>query len=360
MTNGIDKIIKLEEGMKVNALRVKQHYLQQLFWECTLRCNLKCKHCGSDCMAEDTRGEMPLNDFLRVLDEIKDNMHHPILVITTGGEPLLRKDIMVCGREINKRGFYWGMVTNGTYLTQNVLEELLDSGLNSISVSLDGLQDDHNWMRGSNNSFNDVINAIDVLACNQRKLTWDVITCVNKRNIAHIEELKQLLIEHRVKRWKIFTVFPMGRAETNPDMDLNKEEFIMLMNFISKARKEAALKVSYGCESFLGPFEYEVRENQYFCAAGVNVASIRFDGSISGCLSIRSDYNEGNILKNSFFDTWNNGFQRYRSSQWKKTGVCESCEVWRWCQGNGMHLRDDKGNLKQCNYQKIFHNINNN
>lgn len=356
MTNGIEKILRLEEGAKVNVLRVKHHYLQQLFWECTLRCNLKCKHCGSNCMAEDLRGEMPLNDFLCVLDEIEKNMHQPILITTTGGEPLMREDIMDCGREISKRGFYWGMVTNGTYLTQTILDKLLDAGLSSISVSLDDLQDEHNWMRGNNHSFHAAINAIDVLACNQRNLTWDVITCVNKRNISHIEELKQFLIEHGVKRWKIFTVFAMGRAEEYPEMDLDKEEFTMLMTFISKSRKEAALKVSYGCESFLGPFEYEVRDNQYFCAAGVNVASIRFDGAISGCLSIRYNYNEGNIYKNSFVDTWNNRFQRYRNSQWKKTGICEACEAWRWCLGNGMHLRDDEGNLKQCNYRKLYHN----
>lgn len=360
MAKGIEKILRLENGSKVNVLRVKYHYLQQLFWECTLRCNLKCKHCGSNCTAEDSRGEMPLTDFLQVLDEIRKNMSHPILVITTGGEPLMRKDIMVCGREITKRGFYWGMVTNGTYLTTKVLNSLLDAGLNSISVSLDGLQNEHNWMRGSLNSFKAAINAIDILAQTQRCLTWDVITCINKYNIEHLEELKQLLIEHGVTRWKIFTVFPMGRAEEFSEMDLDKENFIRLMTFISESRKEATIKVSYGCENFLGQFEYEVRDNQYFCAAGVNVASIRFDGSISGCLSIRYNYNEGNIYKDSFVETWNNCFQQYRNYLWKKKGVCTSCEAWRWCQGNGMHLRDDNGNLKLCNYQKIYHDKNNN
>lgn len=358
MSIEIDKILKLDAGRKTNVYRTKKHYLQQLFWECTLRCNLNCKHCGSNCTATGQRGEMPLKDFISVLDEIKEVMHHPILVITTGGEPLIRKDIMDCGKEISKRGFYWGMVTNGTYLTKAVLEDLLDSGLNSLSVSLDGLKDEHNWMRGNDNSFPSVINAIDVLASNLRSLTWDVITCINKHNIANIEGLKQLLIEHGVNRWKIFTVFPMGRAENDSEMDLSKEELIMLMNFISKSRKEKALKVSYGCESFLGPYEFEVRDNQYFCAAGVNVASIRFDGSISGCLSIRYNYNEGNIYKDSFVDIWNNRFQRYRDSQWKKTGICEICEAWRWCQGNGMHLRDDDRHLKLCNYRKLYHSDN--
>lgn len=106
MQKGIKKIILLEKGKAINAERVKRHYLQQLFWECTLKCNLRCRHCGSDCKAEDSRKDMPLNDLIRVLDEIKTQIDYPLLIITTGGEPLMRKDIFECGIEIKKRGFF--------------------------------------------------------------------------------------------------------------------------------------------------------------------------------------------------------------------------------------------------------------
>lgn len=356
MPSGVDKILLLEGGAKVNVLRTKAHYLQQLFWECTLRCNLNCKHCGSSCNTRDNRGEMPLRDFLPVLDEIRASMSHPILVITTGGEPLLRTDILQCGKEITRRGFYWGIVTNGSYLNDTMLRALVDSGLKSISVSVDGNRDDHNWMRGSDMSFDKVIDAVDLLSSQNLGLTWDVITCVNKRNLAHLEELKQLLIAHGVKSWKLFAVFPMGRAEDNAEtMMLDRDELIALMDFISESRKRGGLKITYGCESFLGRYEYEVRNQQFFCAAGVNVASIRYNGAISGCLSIRHNYDEGNIYTDSFVDTWENGFEQYRISDWKRTGVCEKCEVWRWCQGGAMHLRDDNRNLKRCDYRMLYH-----
>ena len=86
----------------------------------------------------------------------------------------------------------------------------------------------------------------------------------------------------------------------------------------------------------------------------MNVASILYDGSISGCLSIRYNYKEGNIYKDSFMDVWNNRFQKYRDRSWMKTGICENCEAWRWCEGNGMHLRDDEGKLLLCNYSKMY------
>ncbi len=354
MQNGIKKILSLEKGRDINALRVERHYLQQLFWECTLRCNLKCRHCGSSCLIDDKRPDMPLEDFIPVLDEIKQQINYPLLVITTGGEPLLRQDIYECGIEIKERGFYWGMVTNGTFLNEGTLKKLLDIGLDSLSISLDGLHDEHNWMRQSQSSYDDAINAIDIVANTPSNLTWDVITCINKMNVSQLEGIKQLLIDHYVKKWKIFTVFPMGRALNDPELQLNKEEFIQLMDYIVDTRKNSSIYVSYGCEGFLGSYEYEVRDQQYFCGAGINVASILHDGSISGCLSIRYDYKVGNIYNDSFWDVWNNRFQKYRDRSWMKKGQCKNCEVWRWCEGNGMHLRDNDGDLLLCNYNKLY------
>lgn len=354
MTSGLNKIIEIENGRKINAQRVHSHYLQQLFWECTLRCNLRCKHCGSSCSESDSRWDMPLSDFLPVLDEIKQHYDKPVLVITTGGEPLLRKDIFECGREITGRGFYWGIVTNGTFLDEEKLSGLLEAGLNSISISIDGLCETHNWMRGNEHSFAHALHAVDIIANTPSELTWDVITCVNQMNVSQLVEMRDLLIAHGVKRWKIFTVFPMGRAREHAEMLLTKEQYKSLLDFIVSERKNKAIKVSYGCEGFLGPYEYEVRDDIYFCAAGVNVASIRYDGSISGCLSIRYDYNQGSIYKDSFWEVWNNRFLQYREFSWKQNGVCRDCEVWRWCKGNGMHLRDDKGNLAFCNYRHLF------
>ena len=72
------------------------HPLRQLFWECTLRCNLHCKHCGSDCKTEALAPDMPAEDFLKVIDEqvtphVEDR--HEVMIIFSGGEPLARKDI---------------------------------------------------------------------------------------------------------------------------------------------------------------------------------------------------------------------------------------------------------------------------
>ena len=152
------------------------------------------------------------------------------MVITTGGEPLVRADITECGRAITERGFIWGMVTNGMLLTEEKLNELVRNGLRSIAISLDGFADDHNWMRGHDASFDNAMRAIEALK-KQSGLVWDVITCVNKRTIKYLPEFRDFLIENGVRKWRLFSVFPSGRAADDPELRLCNEEFVQMMDF---------------------------------------------------------------------------------------------------------------------------------
>lgn len=310
----------LEYSRLNNIKRKDEHYLRQLFWECTLKCNLHCQHCGSDCKSDNLQKDMSLFHFERVLDEIKEHMpSKDILVITTGGEPLIRKDIVDCGKAITEREFMWGMVSNGMLLTLEKLDELIDVGLKTISISFDGFEREHNWMRGHPESFKRAQVAIAALM--QRNIVWDVITCVNKVNIGSIVQFRDYLISKSIRHWRIFTVFPAGRAKNNDDLQLTSEQYKDLLEFITQIRREGKIDLSYGCEGFLGDYELKVRNYSFFCQAEINVASILNDGSISGCLSIRSNYNQGNIYENSFINVWNTQFQLYCNREWMKKGL---------------------------------------
>ena len=332
------------------------HPLRQLFWECTLRCNMACKHCGSDCKALSNVPEMPFEDFAPVLDEIK--LHQPdikTLVFTVGGEPLVRKDIVECGRKITEKGFLWGMVSNGKLIDASMMNELSKAGLRSLAVDVDGLRDTHNWLRNDERSFDAVFNAIEHIKKAPR-LTWDVITCVNGRNISQLEEIKLMLIEAGVTKWRCFTIVPMGRAKDNEDMILTSEQYRYLMDFIVRTKYEGKIALSYACEGYLGDYEGRVRRSHFLCGAGLTTASVLSDGAVSGCLSIRSNYHQGNIHIDGFWNVWENRFEQYRNREWMKTGECADCKVFKYCQGNGMHLRNDDGSLMFCNYNKHFNN----
>ena len=346
--------LALEISRKAQLDAIRSHPLRQLFWECTLRCNLRCRHCGSDCKATAGEKDMPLEDFLPVLRSIKASGAdtHQIMVVVTGGEPLLRPDLERCGRAFNELEFAWGMVTNGYALTAERLRGLRAAGLGSMTISLDGLQENHDWLRGVPGSFDKAMRAIR-LAAAEKGLVFDVVTCVNRRNFDQLPAIREQLIASGVKGWRLFTIFPVGRAAEDPELQLPPEQFRALMDFIKATRREGRIRASYGCEGFLGNYEGEVRDHFFFCQAGILVGGVLSDGSISACTSIRSDYHQGNIYQDDFMTVWNERFLPYRDRNWMKKDACGACKFWRYCRGGGMHLRDGEGKLLFCHLDRL-------
>ncbi len=345
--------IALEVARLQNIILKKQHPLTQLFWECTWRCNLQCKHCGSDCKHTSMQPDMPAADFLATIDSITPYVNpHKVNIVITGGEPLVRKDLEQVGLELYRREYPWGMVTNGFLLTPERLQSLLQAGLHSITISLDGFENDHNWMRGHKESFSRAVNAIKSVA-SVDGLIWDVVTCVNQKNYPYLTEFKEFLYKIGVRNWRLFTIFPAGRATEHPEFQLSAEQHKGLLDFIKESRKEDKIKTNLDCENFVGNYEGEVRDNFYFCNAGVRIGSILIDGSISACPSIRSNYTQGNIYRDNFMDIWNSRFQQYRNREWMRHSECADCHFFRYCEGNGMHLRDNHGNLMHCRLKSL-------
>ena len=347
------KRVALELFRRIRKNNARIHELNTLFWECTLRCNLSCLHCGSDCKAVAGCRDMPTEDFLKVIDQITPHVDpNHTMIIFTGGEALMRNDLEACGLELYQRGFPWGIVSNGLLLNRRRLDSLLMAGLHSITISLDGFEASHNWLRRHPQSYKLALDAIRMLT-EEKEIVWDVVTCVNRKNLHELSEFKDLLIDTGVNNWRIFTIFPAGRAATYPELQLTNEEFTSTLDFIRTTRKENRIRLNYGCEGFLGGYEMEVRDNFYQCYAGINVASVLADGSISACPSIRANFNQGNIYKDNFMDVWNNRFQPFRNREWARKGCCADCSMFRYCEGNGMHLHDDDGNLMVCHYGRI-------
>ncbi|MCR5193276.1 MAG: TIGR04133 family radical SAM/SPASM protein, partial [Bacteroidales bacterium] len=309
---GFRKRVALSLHRKVCHNDAKIHELRNLFWECTLRCNMNCRHCGSDCKQAPSTADMPAKDFLKAIDDIMPHVNpHTTFITFTGGEALVRSDIEKVGYELYKREFPWGIVTNGLLLDEKRLESLLRAGMHSITISFDGFEEDHNWIRRNELSFKCADKAIKMLV-KTKGLVWDIVTCVNPRNYAKLDEFKEYLISIGVRRWRLFSIFPMGRAAENPELQLDDNQFKGLFDFIKKTRTEGRIQANYGCEGFLGPYEGEVRDYYFHCRAGVNVASVLCDGSISGCTSIRSNFHQGNIYKDNLWDVWQNRFEKYR------------------------------------------------
>ena len=296
---------------------------------------------------------MPLEDFLKAVDTI-EYARHPVTVVLTGGEPLLRQDLEDCGRAIRKRGFRWSMVSNGYLYDELKHISLLNAGMGALTFSLDGMEENHNWLRNSKAIFKKVDKAID-LAVSSSRLNFDVVTCVNQRNLSELQEIYDYLLHKGVKAWRLFTIAPIGRASAKEELMLKPGQLKRLMDFIVSKRSEKVMDVKFSCEGYVGQYESLVRDGFFFCRAGINIGSILIDGSISACQNIDRSFAQGNIYRDDFYQVWQTGFQDFRNRDWAKKGRCAGCKDFRYCLGNGLHYwHGSRENVLVCHNMQLI------
>ena len=156
---------ELELWRKQRQWNRLNHPLTYLFWEATVRCNFKCKHCGS---AYETLGgddELTTKEIKAAFSQISHDFNpKQIMVAVTGGEPTVRKDLLDVTTHISKLGFNWGMVTNGFLLDGRMAEGLKKSGMRTVVVSIDDIGKLHDEFRGIEGAYDQALKAIDHLA----------------------------------------------------------------------------------------------------------------------------------------------------------------------------------------------------
>lgn len=320
--------------------------LRYLFIEITQRCNLACRHCGSDCGAQPREGELGAGDWVALLDRLAGQVDRSkVVLVVTGGEPLCTPGLDQVLRALARNRFAWGMVSNGWAMDRATLAALQAHGLQSLTLSLDGLANEHDWLRGRTGSFERVLAAIH-LAAKASIPFFDVVTCVHPRNLSQLSSLRALLAEQEVPAWRLFSIFPRGRARTNREVRLDDEELRQLLGWIAaeRGRKDGVRPVpQWSCEGYLPPvIDRQVRDEPYFCRAGINIASILCDGSISACPNIPRSLSQGNVRTDDLLDVWERRFLPFRERSWLAKGRCEGCADWSRCQGNSLHLWDEE------------------
>jgi radical SAM enzyme (rSAM/lipoprotein system) len=332
------------------------HPLRYLFIEITQRCNLNCRHCGSDCSRETHLDELSTTEWLNFFGYLKDHTDtRKLVLVITGGEPFCHPQFDRILDGLKKNGLAWGMVTNGLALTRSNVERVVEHDISSVTVSLDGLQPSHDWLRGRAGSFAKAVSGLEYLSQIGLGL-YDVVTCVHPGNIEELPKVHKLLEELNVPGWRLFSIFPKGRARKNKELLLDREGFRRLLDFIRVTRTEAnsnSMAVNLSCEGYLpGNIDHLVRDEPYFCRAGISIGSVLCDGAISACPNISRSLVQGNIRSHDFVDVWENRFQPFRDRNWMKKGPCVDCNQWKRCLGNSMHLWDEElGHTALCTYR---------
>jgi radical SAM protein with 4Fe4S-binding SPASM domain len=321
------------------------HDLLYLFLEITRACNLSCKHCGSDCSSNNTFESLTTESWISIIDYISQHFNPPPSIVLTGGEPIIHPDFETIIKKIDSLKLCWGMVSNGYALNSKLIDLLKKYHMHSITISLDGTSEGHNWLRCKSDAYTRTIDSIKQLV-NMHFPLMDVVTCVNPRNISQLDEIAQTLIGLGIRSWRLFRIFPAGRAKDNSNLLLSHKQTQALLEWISHNKNKyhsEGLDINYSCEGWV-PFTQDqaIRNHPFFCRAGINIASILSDGTITGCTNNAHRFYEGSILKDNLAHIWKNKFKQFRNRDWVQQTSCGKCHHVKKCQGSSIHLwRDD-------------------
>ena len=330
--------------------------LRDLFWECTLRCNAYCTFCGSRC-GDIPSEELTTEEILSVFRDVANKMDpRQIMINVTGGEPLLRKDLFEVMRECVRMGFSWGVVTNGMLMTPKIVEKLKVSGMKTISVSLDGLQETHEALRGVKGGFDKVVNALKMLRQADFLEHIQVTTVVSRQNIGQLEEMYAFLKPLGLTSWRVAMVDPIGRAQENTQLLLDKADVTAYLDFIRKHRNDPELPVITTCSHYLGEDDRDLGRDHFVCRTGKNVASILANGDIFVCPNVprRPEWIQGNVKTHSLPEVWKHGFQYFRNPDARKSTVCSDCPHWIACRGDSAHTWDQDNKIPNFCFRRIF------
>ena len=316
-------------------------------WEITRRCNLKCVHCRSSSEFEvKEHPDFSFEEATRVLDDIS-SYAKPVVVLS-GGEPLIRKDVFDIARYGTEKGLRMCLATNGTLVTESVCEKVKESGLRIVSLSLDGSTEAvHDDFRSQKGAFRGVINAAGLFK--KHGIEFIINSSFTKRNQEEIPKVYRLAKELGATAWYMFMIVPTGRAEEIMNELISKEDYEEILEWHYEMEKlEEEMLVRPTC----APHYYRVvlqkakeegekvkRRTLKFstggskgCIAGQLICLIDVDGNVLPCSYFPKP--AGNIREQSFKEIWENSelFRELRDFKSYK-GKCGSCEYINVCGG---------------------------
>lgn len=302
-------------------------------WIATHKCNYCCEHCGTSA-GKAAKNELTTAEAKKLVEDM-GSIGVKFLSVT-GGEPLLRKDLFEIMNLAKKRGMRVGFVTHGG-LVLKFKEQIRKLKPYSMMVSIDGLKDTHNALRGDNANFDESLRAVKFFKEIKVPIV-SISTTVNQRNFKDLERLKQIVFSSGANHWRINLAIPEGRAKDKKWMYLDDKQLLELFNFIKENRKHFKIEICEG-GGFLGEWDTELKDRSFFCGCGWNTCTVMADGTVMGCpiFEDMKTHCEGNIRDKSFIEIWENGFQRFRNLELDEN--CDDCAHLNACRGGCWMMR---------------------
>ncbi len=340
--------------------RLPSHLLQfsldkkpVVVWNVGRRCNLKCVHCYSHSQNLEYSGELTTEEGRALIEDLA-RFGSPVILFS-GGEPLLRKDLLDLAQLATDRGMRAVVSTNGTLITEDLARRLKRIGLSYVGVSLDGMEETNDRFRGVKGAFNAALRGIR--HCQEAGIKVGLRFTINRRNAQDIPGIFDLLEREKIPRVCFYHLVYAGRGSQLIEEDLDRGETRGVVDLIidrtrdlhHRGKKMEVLTVDNHAD---GPFLYlrMVREGSGRAgevlellrmnggnSSGVGIGCVSWDGSVHADQFWRHD-SFGNVRQRPFSEVWmdlaNPLMAKLKEKKKHVRGRCASCRWLEVCAGN--------------------------
>jgi radical SAM protein with 4Fe4S-binding SPASM domain len=320
-------------------------------WNLTYRCNLACEHCyldaggtprvGTENFAD--RSELGTEECFRVIDEIAAFAPECVTILT-GGEPLLRRDILEIVKRAAERGLWVVVGTNGVRITENVARRLAEAGARGLSLSLDALDPDrHDRFRKVRGAWQNTVEGAEILA--RTGLPFIVQTTAGSHNVGELDAIADFAHDRlAAKVWNLYFLVPTGRGQFVSDMTPAQYDDVLASLYRIQRKYDRRMLVNAKCAPHYIKTVLEnagAETDPVFrtysggaggCPAGTHYMGIRPNGDVTPCPYL--PVFAGTLRNASLADLWTSSelFTDIR----RRTalgGRCGECEMNAQCGG---------------------------
>ncbi len=296
----------------------------------TDKCNLKCRHCYEETNRDSAENLLRSAEILNILEQFRNFiniLHMKGKVYFTGGEPILNPMLYRYISKASSLNLCTMVLSNGTLIDQFRASELSKAGTRIVQISIDGLEETHDFIRGKG-SFRKALKGLD--CCQNAGINTIVMTTLNRKNMNELEGIIRLCIKHNIPRFSLGRLVPIGNGIELFEQVLTKNELLKIFKKIQHFKKKFRNSIHISIHDPLW-LTYKGHKNSYGCSAGIRGICIIENGDIMPCR--RLDMSIGNIRNNSFLEIWNSSCLKHFRTRDNYEGKCKNCKFLKKCGG---------------------------